>query len=65
MLPQVCSKLRGIAEHLEREFHDMQEFEFTVEDGALVGGVELSVHAHAAKGVEIQPSCNQFAICLQ
>jgi len=35
MLPAVGAALREIADHLERVFGDMQEFEFTVEEGEL------------------------------
>jgi len=35
ILPQVHAELRTVADHLEREFRDMQEFEFTVQDGRL------------------------------
>jgi len=33
--PQAWSELQSVAERLEHEFLDMQDFEFTVEDGAL------------------------------
>jgi pyruvate,orthophosphate dikinase len=35
ILPHVHTELYGVADHLEREFRDMQEFEFTVQDGKL------------------------------
>jgi pyruvate,orthophosphate dikinase len=35
VLPQVHAHLRGIGERLEREFGDLQEFEFTVQEGQL------------------------------
>jgi phosphoenolpyruvate synthase/pyruvate phosphate dikinase len=34
-LPHVLSRLESMAEILEREFGDVQEFEFTVQDGVL------------------------------
>jgi pyruvate,orthophosphate dikinase len=35
VLPQVHAEIAGVARRLEAEFRDMQEFEFTVQDGRL------------------------------
>jgi pyruvate,orthophosphate dikinase len=35
VLPEVERELMAVAQRLEREFHDLQEFEFTVQDGRL------------------------------
>jgi len=34
-LPEICRELQGVASILEREFRDVQEFEFTIQDGIL------------------------------